>query len=227
MNQINAYTVCVNYADILTLSIDRWKQADSLIVITDTKDEATLALTEDHGVELWQTDVFYENRAFFNKGAAISECYGHRPPKNWSLFFDADVIPPENWREIIEPKDPADGRIHPGFLYGAQRHDEQGVLIQDCACAGFFQLFNVSDFNAQRRPIVDTHWSHAGNYDSEFKERWAVSQRVTLPLHLKHIGTPMVNWCGRGNFAPMSMLLSERRKRGGFSHERIAEEPRP
>jgi hypothetical protein len=42
-----------------------------------------------------------------------------------------------------------------------------------------------------------------------------------LPLTDTHLGPPGVNWCGRGNDQAMRQLREDRRRRGGWQHERI------
>lgn len=216
--RIHGLTVCVNYADLLAKGMENWKRGlDDLRVVTTPSDEATLRLCDRWGVEAYTTNVFYGNGATFNKGAAIAEAFEAFEWPDWCAFIDSDIIPPIDWRSEVEMHNPI-----PGNLYGARRRLENGWEIPDGELAGWFQLFHGQDLHALVRPIVDTHWKHAGCYDSYFAGRWPIESRIILPIKMIHQGTPGANWCGRGNDAAMQDLLIERRVRGGHQHERIS-----
>lgn len=225
--RIHALTVCVNYSDMLAKSLDRWRHGcDSLIVVTSHSDDQTAHLCAANEVSCFKTSVFYERAAFFNKGAAIALAYEEAViPRfsgnsdDWVLFIDADIIPPADWRVHLEMAEPEIGN-----LYGAHRYHENGRMIRDELFAGYFNFFNAQDANALIKPIVDTHWSHAGNYDTMFQNRWNPANKVMTRLPLTHVGECGMNWCGRDNQAAMFMLRQERRRRRGWQHERIAGE---
>ena len=219
-------TTSVNYSDYLEKSIPIWKaNLSRVLVITTLADILTQDLANHYLCDVLTTDVFYEKGAHFNKGAAISQGFNHlerhaeaehTDPLDWILFFDADIIPPITLRHDIET-----ANIQPGRLYGVQRVHENGSRIPDGEIAGCFQLFHVSDKNAQQRPIVDTCWNNASCYDSAFERRWNHNEKEFLPITVIHQGEQGKNWAGRGNDAAMQKLLSERRTRGGWKHERI------
>lgn len=221
--KIHAITVCVDYTEFLAQSIERWMQADSLTVITSLTDTDTHNLcAKNAGITEYRTKAFYEYGAHFNKGAAIANCVrelcvSNWGPKDWVLFFDADIIPPVNWKERVEMCDPQFGHI-----YGAWRMDEKGNRIADTYPAGYFLLFHSQDPNAKHDPIVDDCWMHAGNYDTTFISRWQRHQLHWLPsIMVSHVGTPGLNWCGRGNTKAMNDVVAERRKRRDWRHETI------
>lgn len=219
---ITAQTICVDYAPQLARSLSLWAAGcDRLLVVTAERDAATRELCEQHGVPVLLTDVFWDRGAKFNKGAGISAGFDHlqsERPSEWHLFFDADIIPPPDWHAQLEKH-----RVTPGRLYGSDRFLENGRLIREGELAGCFHLAHASDPAMAVRPIVDTHWTHAGNYDSTFQCRWPNSLRVKLPLRMTHVGDPFRNWCGVGNAAGMGELWAARRRHGGWQHERIAE----
>jgi len=210
-------TVSVNYSELLAKSIDRWKAGcTSLIVVTSPDDVETGNLCRAHDVVCFPTDAFTRNGEYFNKGAAIAEAYeklGLASCDAWILFFDADVCPPHDWKASLLS-------ALPGFIYGATRIRDEGSEIVDRDISGYFMLFHASDHNAQRVPIVETHWTHAGNYDTEFQARWDRNHRVRLPLMLTHFGEPSQNWFGRGREDLMARMLADRRRRG-LAGERI------
>lgn len=74
-------------------------------------------------------------------------------------------------------------------------------------------------------PLIDTHWTHAGNYDSRFLNRWPRQLRLELPIRLMHLGLRN-NWLGLGNAAGFTKMQEERVRRGGrWDHERIPGTP--
>jgi hypothetical protein len=224
--KIHALTVCVDYADLLALSIDRWMATlDSLLIVTSHEDEATIELAHKHKASVYRTQAFYEDGATFNKGRAMERARKSMPWHDWILFFDADIVPPVDWREQL-------GELAPGNLYGPRRREcpdvsqmERGDLPyppNDCIGVGFFQLFHASDAKVQADPLLETDWSHAGIYDSHFMHRWSHQERKQLPFDVLHIGE-RDNWLGRGNKTGFAELMAERERRGGYQHERVAQ----
>lgn len=215
---IHGVTVCVDYADLLVRGLSRWLSGLTTLTVVTTPDDAhTLKLVEGLAVRTWRTEVFYADGAAFNKGAALSEAFEAVVPwKDWIALIDADIVPPRNWKQILEQEQP-----QPGHLYGAHRVLENGRRYHDGEIAGFFQLFHTSDPHVQRRPLVETNWVHAGGYDSELQFRWKPHQRVHLPIDMTHLGEPGKNWFGVGNEAEMRTMLAARRDRGVQPTERL------
>ncbi|HEY1190582.1 MAG TPA: hypothetical protein VGE74_23315 [Gemmata sp.] len=229
---IHGITCSVDFADRLASGIDRWAAGlASLCVVTTPDDSATLALCVDRpGVRVHMTDAFTRDGAAFNKGAALSEAVdaGKVPMGDWVLAFDADIIPPADWADRI-----ANARPVAGTLYGATRTLCDGLAdadaatqrVDDADVAGFFMLFHGRDVNAAHRPLFDSCWRHAGNYDTRFMHRWAgggSGDRQILPLLVAHQGPVRENWWGRGNAVAMRRMEEERNRRGGsYEHERI------
>ena len=226
---ITGMSVCVNFRDFLERGIDRWMSGlNGLVVVTDESDSATAGLMADiynryeHSkfVGWMKTEAFYESDAIFNKASAICQASEWFPEfwRDWCLFFDADIVPPENWREMVEEAGP-----QPGNLYGAPRFPEIDGVVQEqpffeYELAGYFQLFHSSDKNVQRRPLLETNWRHAGGYDSEFQSRWQKNEKIWLPMKLIHVGEPGRNWWGRGNHEATEHMLKERRATGMLAH---------
>ena len=230
---IHALTVCVDYATELALSIDRWLPGlASWTIVTNTTDEDTAELARSKGCRVHRTDVFYDNGAAFNKGAAMEEARKLMPWEDWILLLDADVIPPEGWLAQID-------RVNPevGYLHGAVRHEcadpanldpfAWPIPPHDSGPVGYFQLFHATDPAANPEgDLIDTFWLHAGNYDSCLIDRWRQAggrdgdYRRMLNLHLCHIGE-RDNWWGKGNKLAFEAMQAERKKRGGWRHERI------
>ncbi len=214
--KIHAITVCVDYADKLAQSIERWGSGlASLTIVTELGDEDTTAVGLRARARLAFTDVFWRGGALFNKGLAIEEARRrYLPPRDWHLFLDADVVPPEDWLAQLEAFEP-----QASMLYGARRIYPDGRPIRDPELAGFFQLFHSSDPRA-KAPLA-TNFYHAGNYDSDFISRWPLNKQRILPLTLVHLGEPRRNWCGVGNDAAMERLRRERREGKSWRQETI------
>lgn len=223
---IDALTVCVDYAEFLALGIKRWREGlRSLTVVTAPHDEATQELAHAEGAQLHVTEAFYQDGAAFNKGRALEEARERLPRGGWVLLFDADIVPEPGWVYKV-----SEARPEIGNLYSAKRVDCRKLedlesptlpeLPDDCG-VGYFQLYHSEDPVAQARPLIDTFWIHAGNYDDRLKERWPRENRHWLPIRLVHVGE-RENWFGRGKRKEWEAMQRERRRRGGrWDHERI------
>ena len=139
------------------------------------------------------------------------------PYDDWILFADADVIPPEDWLDQVEHEKPV-----PWKLYGCKRELDSGkVVFPKGEIAGYFMLFHSNDPIARFTPLLDPAWTHAGNYDSEFSQRWPAKDRVTLSMVVRHFGPDGKNWCGRGNDAAMEKIRASRTNGKSWRNERI------
>jgi hypothetical protein len=217
----------VDYADVLALSIGRWMPGlSSLTIVTNTKDRATVELARDVAAEydygrvkLHITDVFYEGGAHFNKGAAMEQARRVLMPwEDWVLFIDADVVPQRDWKAVVEA-----ARPEPGNIYGCHRLNAKdhtwldnplcSVIRDDRVGYGYFQLFHSTDPRVQKTPLLDTDWTHAGNYDSTLLLMWPTA--VEIPVRLWHLGGPNHNWFGKGKDELFQAMEKERIRRGG------------
>jgi hypothetical protein len=223
---IHGLTVCVDYAYLLETAIARWGDGlDRLSVVTSPADTATHRLARVHGATLHVTDLFYRDGASFNKARAMQsaiEAHGIGTA-GWILLFDADILPPPDWRQTVARSNPT-----PGTLYGATRCHEHGQPIPDRETApGYFQLLHGNDPHA-RPPLLETHWAHAGNYDTRLQARWPPECRRRIKdLLLVHLGETG-NWHGRSEEGRrrMSAMYQERRRRhGAWDHETINPTP--
>lgn len=227
--KIHAMTVCVNYADLLAKSIDRWLEGcESLTVVTlphdrDTHELCWPRMDATKKLSVFSTTAFTRDGASFNKGRAMEQALGNVPWEDWILFFDADILPPADWLDQLRRMN-----LKPGKLYGSWRWQDRlnGQRIRDREYPGYFQLIHSSDPRAQDRPLFDTSFLHAGNYDTVFQNRWGDGgdgpHKERLPLRLVHLGS-LGNWWGRGPdaMAKLGRMYAERRRRGGWQHERI------
>lgn len=227
-------TVCVNYADLLYRGLRLWQTGlDRLIVITSPRDQQTINLCRYHNIQTHITDIFYANGAKFNKGAAMSEAViatGLRRGADWLLTFDSDIVPPEDWREQVEDAAPV-----PGTLYGAWRFwqpEDASPLVVDPSkrmpqgwVLGFFCLFHNSDPVLPSGALFDTHWPHAGNYDTTFTRRWPESRQEVLDLYTIHLGDERTHWLGRGRKKELRAILRKRKGHEDWERERMERPP--
>lgn len=239
--KIEAITVCVHYTDLLKLTLKGWlKEVDRLVVVTSSRDPETIEFCKkikNEKLVCHITDVFYEKGAHFNKGAAIEEALNHLDLDDWVLFWDSDIyLTNSNFREIVE------NQAKPGSLFGAPRFQvddinafRKGILpplqrIGDIEFAGYFQLFHCSDphvcdlHGKVRRPLLSTHWKHAGNYDSDFQNLWNPPEKNRLPLTLLHLGSFNQNWYGiqdPQHAAKMAAMYEERQRHQNLQNEKI------
>lgn len=201
--RIDALTTCVgpHYAPLLARSLATWLDgADTVTVVTVPGDPALdvcekLASPKVHIVT---TGAFFEHGAAFNKFAALG--VAHEAMRragdggDWVLHFDADTCAEKGWHAK------AKARMARGFLGGVHRYDDRGRRIPDdpFGC-GFVHLWHASDPLAQRRPLWEPWWGHAGHGDREFLERWRAAGKVRdLGFRATHIGEPRANWFGVG-----------------------------
>lgn len=233
---IHGLTVCVGYAPWLAVALPRWREGcASVTVVTTPEDVQTQALL-DPGVQVYTTESFYADGAVFNKGRALEEARVRAVPREgWLLLFDADIVPPAGWQVALAEAQRA-GVVRSGFLHGCRRFDAspddpvdrgQPPCRFDVPGVGFFQLFDQADPIAQTVPLIDTHWTHAGNYDNVLMNRWRTKGLPVreLPFRVAHIGE-RENWFGRGNRAAFDAMQTERTRRGGrWDHERIEVRP--
>ena len=196
--KISALTTCVGpkYAEMLCNSLPVWSDTcDEVLVVTDY--ETTFTKNCDLGnVFTISTDLFTAHGASFNKGAALSHGFAQIKDPEWILNFDADILPPADWRKIAEP------HLSVGKLHGcSHRYREDGTQIPDADYPniwGFFHLWHVDDPHSWRRPVYTVDCGHAGNYDHTFMMQWPEKERVDLwpEIKLIHQGEPRQQWFG-------------------------------
>lgn len=228
--RIHGLCVCVNYSHFLALTGAAWRRGlASLTIVTTPTDRTThriaqmLAERSSIPLSLYKTDVFTARGASFNKGAAMEEARLTMPWEDWILFFDVDIVPESNWAEKL-------GALQMGYLYGAPRlqvcavrdigNPDAPVVPDDRVGYGYFQLFHAKDPKVQRTPLLDTHWRHAGNADSNFLLSFGPYVQE-LGLDLWHVGPAHENWFGVGREESFRKMQETRGGQGIHPSERI------
>ncbi len=204
---MKAVTVCVQYDDLLAISLPaNIKHFEKTLVVSSPDDTATHELVNSiPGAELFITDAFYRNGARFNKGLGLEEGFDELGRSGWILIWDADIVLPDNLR-IDESK------LDPECLYGCHRRimkDPSEALAdpprswdsyprhEEFELAGYFHLFNAAASSIAKRPWYGVDWMHAGGCDSVFQEKFPKDKKFRLNFDSLHLGEVDVNWLGR------------------------------
>lgn len=208
--EIHALTTCVHpdYAARLARALPIWLDTlDSLTVVTVPGDLASEFRGEN--LRVVTTRAFYEGnypgeRAYFNKGKALNVGMASMEQADWLLSFDADILPPHNWRTYVEE------RAGIGCLHSCSRHHNPGqkrYIHRKWRPIGYFQLWHASDPVAQDRPLFAEWHNNASAYDVDFCELWPREQWRLLPFSVLHDMDSRRNWYGVGNHELMKQHL--------------------
>jgi len=99
---MNAICVCVEYEDLLAITLPRaLRHFQRVLVVTSHADAATGGVVAANPpAEIFRTSAFTRGGAAFNKGAAIEEGLDQLGRRGWICLLDADIVLPEqiDWR---------------------------------------------------------------------------------------------------------------------------------
>lgn len=245
MTPLTAFCVCVDYSDILAITLPyNIRHFKDVVLITSPADKENVlrvaSLLDRGSVSVFETDLFYRNGAKFNKWAALEaglDMYGR---KDWICLLDADVLwPKDAWRHLT--------KIQPGFFYTPRRRmfpdlptaiDEVPIEEDwkrfplhrnEGEFAGYSQIFHADDTRLGPPPWHQIDWLHAGGADSFFQMKWPPHLKIRPMFEVLHLGPAGVNWMGRtmpymdgtipeggpGRKLEMAKMFWERRKRSG------------
>lgn len=217
---MNAALVCVDYADLLevTLPYNR-HHFDDVLVIT-VKDDPCIQIAKRYRCHIHTTDAFYRDGADFNKWLALEEGLNLFGRSGWLCLMDADVL----WPTKIEFNSNQGGSfpnrgirnrvgLIKGKLYVPRRRILSNVtaaippesewsklsLFNELEFAGYSQIFHCDDPVLGEPPWHETNWRHAGGADSFFQAKWQEQDKIRPAFKVLHLGTPGQNWCGRAS----------------------------
>ncbi len=209
-------TVCVNYDDILALTLPHnGEYFEEILIVTSPDDDRTLRLIEqikevfEFNVKIHQTDAFSRHGAHFNKGLALEEGFDKLGREGWTCVLDADIVIPESLEcsEILaHEKHLAPKKLHTPHrvqcrdakTWNGKMDDwAQYVPVSDVEHAGYCQIFHAKDPVLSTIPWYGTHWTHAGGCDSDFQAKWGGEDKVWLAFEVLHLGPFQTNWFGR------------------------------
>ena len=208
-NKPNAILVCVDYADLLAITLPANRHHfNRVVVVSSSADGKAQLIATRNGAENFITESFYDDGAAFNKWKALEQGLDFMGRRGWICILDADVLWPEN-------SDVDTSKLEWETLYGCHRrmlHQWPHVAIpveSEWAqlpnhpnvneWAGFTQLFHAQDSHLGTPPWHETDWLHAGGADSFFQDNWPRDDKMRLPFEVLHLGPDGHNWCGRAS----------------------------
>lgn len=221
---MDAITVCVDYADILAITLPRNRGLfGRYVIVTSESDIETMTLAQLWDCELVTTDVFYDRGASFNKGAGMEQGLRLMANSAWTCILDADIVLPKRMDYVYE----SESCIYGPYRYGCPLEDglkwaskpsdawTKLSLMDDREIAGYCQIFEMQyalDLMRERGrdSLYGVDWSHAGGCDSEFLLMWDRDRWRRVPWRVLHIGEDAKNWCGRVSGVPVTPSVLER-----------------
>jgi len=204
--ELRGAMVCVDFADILSITLPRnIHHFKEILIVTTPEDVATKRLADAYAsrIKLYTTRSFYKDGADFNKWLALEEGLDWYGRHGWICIMDVDVIWPQ---KVSWPK------LEIGKLYGPKRY-----ILEDAFAPippesewenlplhknlvewpGYTQIFHATDPHLPKPPWHEVNWRHAGGADSWFQNLWPRKHKVRLDWSVLHLGPCGVNWCGR------------------------------
>ena len=100
--KLEAVTVCVNVASELKYIVANRKLFDRWVVVTVVEDKETIALCEQNDIQVVLSQRVFADGAPFAKSRAINDGLSVCDRDGWLLLLDADIILPDNFREIFD-----------------------------------------------------------------------------------------------------------------------------
>lgn len=195
-----AFTVCVDYGDILELTAHRNRHHFSeWLVVTTPDDQRTIDLCQQFDLTAVLTAAFYDDGADFNKWKALNIALRSRVHVGeWFAVLDADVVWPTQVDQTFFRQSrlyTPQRRMFPSIQSAPEEKEWLKYPAVREEFAGFTQIFHPSD--PRSRDLYEENWRHAGGADTFFQRRWPNMLKVRPPWTVLHLGTDGKNWCGR------------------------------
>lgn len=210
MTYLRTVIVCVDYSDILSITLPYNRHHFSeVIIVTSMTDTKTVEVAQANNAQVYQTNAFYTDGAVFNKFRAMEEGLSVFGRYDWMCIMDADVLWPKFIPSLTDESD--GGILVRGNLYTPLRRmceDLQQIPHepywksyplhpQQVEWAGYTQIFHAEDPYLPTPPWHEMNWRHAGGADSFFQQRWPAKNKLRPPFECLHLGPAGTNWCGR------------------------------
>lgn len=217
-----AYVVCVDYVDLLRITLPQNAQHfEKIVVVTSHQDQKTVDYILEEfrphkSVGLVMTNAFYEYGALFNKWKALDQAL-KECASGWICLLDADILLPRCLPDL---------NLEIGKLYSPRRrmvkHNgpyeiptdagfEQYERHNDKEFAGYCQIFHASDPVLGAHPWHQQNWQHAGGADTFFQMKWTDENKVRPDFDVLHFGIPEQNWAGVGNELKLQAMIAQRK----------------
>jgi len=110
LENIQVVVICVNYSDFLKITYQkniRFFNQTNYHIITSSEDQKTIDLCVNLNIKYEIYDDFYLNSSKMNKSGAINKIQKrlyNEFPDDWILLLDADIILPDNFKELFLSK---------------------------------------------------------------------------------------------------------------------------
>lgn len=243
-----AILVSVNYHDYLSITLPyNQKHFESVMVVTSFQDKQTQELASYYDVDLFVTDAFYDDGAYFNKWKALEQGLDAYGRYGWMCIMDADVL----WPKHHDPFKLTFGNLYTPFrrmletfngeIPAEYNWEKYPRHRQQTEFAGFTQVFHADDPVLGDPPWHQTNWKHAGGADSFFQAKWPKTHKIRPNFEVLHLGPNGTNWCGRASsyldgskpeeaskrVEALNDMMKQRRlsrHAGGFTGDRFAHE---
>ena len=212
IKRLNVVLTCVNYSDLLVISLrENIKHIEPkyITVVTDINDNLTKKVCEVFGVNCVVTDRFYEDDAVFNKGKGINEGIKSLNNPEWILLTDADIIFPSNFIEDLSKKTFDSSKLYSASRYLCRtyktylKYKAENIELEEmdgmnrCMPIGYFQLFSYNHHSlTDKRKIYPEQSNDASWSDMLFGDKFQQKSCIES-VKLIHLGIESRNWKGR------------------------------
>lgn len=197
---MNAITVCVNYSDLLKITLPRNRRHfNDYLIVTSHDDLETVRVAAKNNCSCFQTNAFYLHGAMFNKGLAMEQGFDVLGREGQICILDADIVLPQYATFDIEI-----GKLYSPYRFMLDKVEDYNDELewgrlptrQDFEHCGYCTYFDTRDPHLSK-PWYGLNWSHAGGCDSEFQSKWPLVDRYRPEWKVLHLGPTDTNWCGR------------------------------
>jgi hypothetical protein len=201
-----ALIISIDYADLLAATLPHNRPLfDRIFVVTEERDEQTIAVAAEHECDILLTTHTKERGASFNRAGLLHRAQRvlHEAfPDAWIAILDADIVVPQQLATT-------DRSVwNPAYLYGLARFEcltksdwESGVVKENTyggdpgnTVYGYFQLYHD-------KTKFYPEWSESAGYsDVEFSAQFE-ERRAKVPcdgeMGVIHLGFGTTDWKGR------------------------------